>query len=46
MMPPRKAMSVPARSGTKWSAIALVRLKCGSTWTIVAPRAFASTTHW
>ena len=39
-------MSVPARSGTKMSASALVRLKCGSTWITVAPRAFASITHW
>ena len=39
-------MSVPARSGTKMSARALVRLKWGSTWITVAPRAFASITHW
>ena len=37
-----KAMSVPARIGTCRSAIALVRLKRGSTWMIFAPfsRAF------
>ncbi len=39
-------MSVPVRSGTKMSARALVRLKWGSTWITVAPRAFASITHW
>jgi hypothetical protein len=46
MMPPRKAMSVPARIGTWMSASALVRLKRGSTWISVAPRALASITHW
>jgi len=46
MMPPRNAMSVPARSGTYRSAMALVRVNRGSTWTIFAPRAFASITHW
>ena len=39
-------MSLPARSGTWRSAIALVRVNRGSTWTILAPRAFASITHW
>ena len=46
MMPPRKAMSVPARSGTYRSATALVRVKRGSTWMTFAPRALASITHW
>jgi hypothetical protein len=39
-------MSLPARIGTKWSAIALVRVKRGSMWKTLAPRAFASITHW
>ena len=39
-------MSVPTRSGTKVSASALVRVNLGSTWMTLAPRAFASTTHW
>ena len=39
-------MSLPARSGTCRSAIALVRVNRGSTWMIVAPRALASITHW
>ena len=39
-------MSVPARIGTKTSASALVLLKRGSTWITLAPRAFASITHW
>ncbi len=39
-------MSVPARSGTCWSATADVRVKRGSMWMILAPRAFASITHW
>ena len=39
-------MSLPARSGTKVSAKALVRVKRGSTWMILAPRFLASTTHW
>ena len=39
-------MSEPARSGTWTSATALVRVKRGSTWMIVAPRALASITHW
>ncbi len=38
-------MSLPARSGTWMSATALVRVNRGSTWMIVAPRAFASMTH-
>jgi hypothetical protein len=46
MIPPRKAMSVPARMGTWMSARALVRVKRGSTWITVAPRRWASTTHW
>src|SRR5437764_1190892 len=46
MIPPKKAMSVPTRMGTWMSAIALVRVKRGSTWMMVAPRAFASITHW
>ena len=46
MIPPRKAMSVPARSGTWMSASADVRVNRGSTWITVAPRAFASITHW
>ncbi len=39
-------MSEPARSGTWTSAIALVRVKRGSTWMIFAPRSRASITHW
>lgn len=39
-------MSLPARKGTCRSAIALVRVNRGSTWISVAPRAFASITHW
>ena len=39
-------MSVPARSGDVLSAIALVRVKRGSTWMTVAPRSRASITHW
>ncbi len=39
-------MSVPARMGTWMSATALVRVNRGSTWMIVAPRFFASITHW
>ena len=39
-------MSVPARSGTWMSASADVRVNRGSTWITVAPRAFASITHW
>jgi hypothetical protein len=46
MMPPRNAISVPARSGTWTSASALVRVYRGSTWITVAPRALASITHW
>ena len=46
MIPPRNAMSVPARSGTCTSATALVRVNLGSMWIKVAPRAFASITHW
>ena len=39
-------MSPPARVGTCRSACALVRVKRGSMWMTVAPRCFASTTHW
>ena len=39
-------MSPPARVGTCRSARALVRVKRGSTWMTVVPRAFASITHW
>jgi hypothetical protein len=46
MIPPRNAMSLPARIGTWMSASALVRLNRGSTWISVAPRALASMTHW
>ncbi len=46
MIPPRNTMSLPARSGTYMSAIALVRVNRGSTWMTVAPRALASMTHW
>ena len=45
MMPPRKAMSVPARMGTQRSAIALVREKRGSTWMIIAPFSLAFITQ-
>ena len=45
MIPPRNAMSLPARMGTWMSATALVRVKRGSTWMIVAPRSLASITH-
>ena len=37
---------MPARSGTCRSAIALVRVKRGSTWMTFAPRSLASITHW
>jgi len=43
--PPKKAMSVPVRSGMWTSATALVRVYRGSTWKICAPRSLASTTH-
>ena len=39
-------MSVPGRIGTWRSAIALVRVKRGSTWITFAPRSLASITHW
>ena len=39
-------MSLPARSGTCRSAIALVRVNRGSMWMTFAPRALASVTHW
>ncbi len=39
-------MSLPARIGTWRSAIALVRVKRGSTWITFAPLALASITHW
>jgi hypothetical protein len=38
-------MSLPGRSGTCRSATALVRVKRGSTWMMVAPRFFASITQ-
>ena len=37
---------MPARIGTCRSAIALVRVKRGSTWMTFAPRSLASITHW
>ena len=43
---PSSTMSEPARIGTCLSAIAEVRVNRGSTWMILAPRAFASETHW
>ena len=46
MIPPRKAMSEPTRIGTCRSATAEVRVKRGSMWITVAPRALASMTHW
>ncbi len=46
MIPPRKTMSLPARSGTCWSATADVRVNRGSMWITVAPLALASITHW
>src|SRR5690242_11165398 len=46
MIPPRNAMSLPARIGTCRSAIALVRVYRGSTWMTLAPRSLASITHW
>ncbi|SCE23244.1 hypothetical protein GA0115246_112863 [Streptomyces sp. SolWspMP-sol7th] len=46
MSAPSRTMSVPARSGMCVSARALVRLKRGSTWMTLAPRLFASMTHW
>ena len=39
-------MSLPARIVACVSAIALVRVKRGSTWITRAPRRLASTTHW
>ena len=39
-------MSAPARNGTCRSATAEVRVNRGSTWMILAPRRFASMTHW
>ena len=39
-------MSLPARMPTHDVAIALVRVKRGSTWMIFAPRSLASITHW
>ena len=45
MIPPRNAMSLPARIGTWMSATALVRVKRGSTWMMVAPRSFAFITQ-
>src|SRR5689334_15752535 len=46
MTPPRKAMSLPARSPMCLVAIALVRVNRGSMWTTSAPRSLASITHW
>ncbi len=45
MMPPRKAMSEPARMGTWMSETALVRVKRGSTWIKMAPRSLAFITQ-
>jgi hypothetical protein len=39
-------MSLPARMPTNFVAIALVRVKRGSTWITSAPRSLASSTHW
>jgi len=39
-------MSLPARMPTHFVAIALVRVKRGSTWMTCAPRSRASMTHW
>ena len=39
-------MSDPARMGRCLSATAEVRVKRGSTWMTLAPRALASVTHW
>ena len=39
-------MSLPARMPTYFVAIALVRVKRGSTWITFAPRSLASITHW
>src|SRR3546814_17888749 len=44
MMPPRKAMSLPARIGAWMSESAEVRVKRGSTWMQVEPRSFACST--
>jgi len=44
MMPPRNAMSLPERIGAWMSASAEVRVKRGSTWMMVAPRALACMT--
>jgi hypothetical protein len=41
-----KAMSVPGRMGTNWSADAEVRLNRGSTWMILVPAVRASIAHW
>src|SRR5205809_307164 len=46
MIPPRNAISAPARIGMCRSATALVRVNRGSTWMTFAPRALASITHW
>ena len=45
---PAEERDVASRRGsaTCRSAIALVRVKRGSTWMTVAPRSFASITHW
>ncbi len=39
-------MSEPTRIGTCLVAVAEVRVNRGSTWITVAPRIFASVTHW
>ena len=39
-------MSAPARMPIHFVAIAVVRVKRGSTWITLAPRSRASITHW
>jgi hypothetical protein len=39
-------MSEPARICTHFDAVALVRVKRGSTWITDAPRSLAFITHW
>ena len=46
MSPARKARSVPGRIATWTSAAAEVRVKRGSTWTMVAPRSRATRGQW
>ena len=43
--PPRKAMSLPARTGAWISAMAVVRVKRGSTWSSLAPLSLACITQ-